>query len=125
MWYHTLSERVCWGWGGSPVKPGELMVAHARVIYSSARAVEVLVEVHAEELFTGACRPTHRGRFIFVSADARVSIPRFVPSTPEEQELHAEAVARHEDRRKRKAAAAAAAKGSSGSPPPCSSSQVS
>ena len=72
-------------------------------MHASARALEVLVEVDAEELFSGERRRTNSGRITFVTADPQAVLPPFEPRDNEEdRRLFEEARRRHQERRSRK-----------------------
>eukprot|EP00669_Euglena_mutabilis_P014672 TRINITY_DN9841_c0_g1_i1.p4 TRINITY_DN9841_c0_g1~~TRINITY_DN9841_c0_g1_i1.p4 ORF type:complete len:129 (-),score=58.41 TRINITY_DN9841_c0_g1_i1:379-765(-) len=93
------------------VRLGDVVHVRAAPLYTSARAMDILVAVEAERVFdrgTGTDRIlTTRGVFTFVSLDANhrpQPLPPITPSTPEETELFEQRRAVHEERKRRRAA---------------------
>lgn len=55
----------------APVHRGEIVEIDATVVETGRTSVTVHVEMHAEELLTGARRRCGNGRFVFVAVDAQ------------------------------------------------------
>ncbi len=66
-----------------PVRQGQLVELIARVIATGRSSMTVEVEMHAEDLLTGARHLGTRGRFVFVALDADGQ-PTAVPPLPPE-----------------------------------------
>lgn len=87
----------------NPVKVGDLVVIHSRLLFVSRSSATVRVEVYVEKLYTEARLPTHTADFVMVAVDDQgkpVPMPPLIISTEEEQRLFDEAREKYEARRK-------------------------
>lgn len=64
-----------------PVRQGQLVELHARVVATGRTSMTVDVELVSEELLTGVRKLATRGRFLLVALDAQGK-PTAVPSLP-------------------------------------------
>lgn len=88
----------------NPVKVGDLVILHSRLIFVSRSSATVRVEVYLEKLFTEARLPTHTADFVMVAVDEQgkpVAMPPLIISTEEEQRLFDEAQAKYEARKRK------------------------
>lgn len=93
----------------NPVKVGDLVTIHSRLIFVQHSSATVRVEVYVEKLFTEAKLPTHTADFVMVAVDEEgkpVPMPPLITSTEEEQKLFNEAQAKYESRKKTRLARA-------------------
>ncbi len=89
----------------NPVKVGDLVILHSRLVFVSHSSATVRVEVYLEKLFTEAKLPTHKADFVMVAVDEEgkpVAMPPLIISTEEEQELFKEAQAKYETRKRKR-----------------------
>lgn len=88
----------------NPVKVGDLVIIHSRLVFVSRSSATVRVEVYLEKLFTEDTLLTHTADFVMVAVDEQgkpVTMPPLIISTEEEQKLFNEAQAKYEARKKR------------------------
>lgn len=88
----------------NPVKVGDLIIIHSRLIFVSHSSATVRVEVYLEKLFTEARLPTHTADFVMVAVNEEgkpVPMPPLIISTEEEQKLFNEARAKYEARKRK------------------------
>eukprot|EP00668_Euglena_longa_P048257 GGOE01065325.1.p1 GENE.GGOE01065325.1~~GGOE01065325.1.p1 ORF type:complete len:375 (+),score=75.47 GGOE01065325.1:74-1126(+) len=84
---------------------GDIVHVNARIVFVSAKSMDVLVDVEVEEPRTGKRFAATSGTFTFVSLDDNhkpVTVPAFLPKTKEEIKLFHAHAQRYEERRKRK-----------------------
>jgi acyl-CoA hydrolase/bacterioferritin (cytochrome b1) len=89
----------------NPVKVGDLVIVHSRLVFVSHSSATVRVEVYLEKLFTEARLPTHKADFVMVAVDEQgkpVAMPPLIISTEEEHELFNQAQAKYEARKRKK-----------------------
>jgi acyl-CoA hydrolase/ferritin len=89
----------------NPVKVGDLVIVHSRLVFVSHSSATVRVEVYLEKLFTEAKLPTHKANFVMVAVDEQgtpVAMPPLIISTEEEQKLFNEAQAKYEARKRKR-----------------------
>ena len=90
----------------APIRMGQLARLSARVTFTSRSSIEIQVDVDAEDLNTGVCRRTSTAFLTFVAID-EAGRPVPVPPlevAPGDEEEHAIAVRRRQDRLGRRAA---------------------
>jgi acyl-CoA hydrolase/ferritin len=87
----------------NPVKVGDLVIIHSRLVFVSHSSATVRVEVYVEKLYSEATLPTHTADFVMVAVDEQgspVPMPPLIISTEEEQRLFDEAQAKYEERQR-------------------------
>jgi len=87
---------------GSKVLLGDVAHVHARMVYTSARAMDVQVNVEIERLPTGEWRPSTSGNFTFVSLDTNKrpqGVPRLLPEGEQERAWYEVRAEKHAQRK--------------------------
>eukprot|EP00667_Euglena_gracilis_P010429 EG_transcript_10620 len=85
---------------------GDIVHVYARMVFTSTKSMDILVNVEVECLRTATRTPTTSGTFTFVSLDENhrpQPVPAFLPRTEEEIKLFHAHARIYEERRKRKA----------------------
>lgn len=88
----------------NPVKVGDLVIIHSRLIFVSHSSATVRVEVYVEKLYTEDKLPSHTADFVMVAVDEQgkaVPMPPLIISTEEEQRLFDEAQAKYKTRKRK------------------------
>ncbi|MDQ6418068.1 acyl-CoA thioesterase [Paenibacillus sp. LHD-117] len=89
----------------APIHVGEVIEVEAFVTWTRRSSMEIYVSVNSENLYTGTRRTTVTAFFTFVALDDTgkpTSVPKVVPETPLERQLHESAPERHQLRKLRK-----------------------
>jgi uncharacterized protein (TIGR00369 family) len=87
-----------------PVKVGNLVFAHARLVFVSRTSMEIRVEVETEDRFTEERQKALTATFIFVALDPSgksMEVPSLLITTEEGQRLFEEGRKRYESRKNR------------------------
>ncbi|MCD6230270.1 MAG: hypothetical protein J7J88_00040 [Dehalococcoidia bacterium] len=86
----------------NPVRVGELVIVHSKIIFTSRSSVEVRIEVDTEDLFVGKKLRALTASYIMIALDTSgkaMEVPPLIVSTEEEESLFNEALARYESRK--------------------------
>ena len=86
----------------NPVRVGELVIVHGKIIFTSRSSVEVRIEVDTEDLFVGKKLRALTASYIMIALDTSgkaMEVPPLIVSTEEEESLFNEALARYESRK--------------------------
>lgn len=84
-----------------PIKRGEIVILEAQVTRAFTTSMEVRVEVHTENLFTGDRRQSNEAYLTFVAVDQSgnpIPVHHIEPETEIEHQWYAEALQRREIR---------------------------
>lgn len=87
----------------SPIAPGSIIAAHARIIHTGRTSMHVLVRVESADVRTRAYQPACDCILIFVAVDENgtpAQVPQWSPQTDTERQLHEAAIERIEPRRR-------------------------
>jgi acyl-CoA hydrolase len=89
----------------APIHVGEVIEVEAFVTWTRRSSMEIYVSVNSENLYTGIRKTTVTAFFTFVALDENgkpAEVPKVIPETEFERQLHDSAPARHELRKARK-----------------------
>ena len=86
-----------------PVFVGNALTLHAQLAYTGKTSMEVMVDIHAENLDTGEVVHTGTAWLTMIALNERgrpVAVPPVAPHSDEEKQLYEQGKARYEARRK-------------------------
>jgi len=89
-----------------PARKGEMVMLNARVVWTGRTSIKVLVQVKAENMYTGAVINTNKALLTYVAMDERGAVgpvPRIHPLTEEDADYYQLAQEEY-DRRKKNSA---------------------
>lgn len=87
----------------APIKAGEAICVEASVICAHTSSMEVLVEVHSENLLTGEKKLTSKAYVTMIAIDKEgrpTKVPPVIPQTEEEKYHYNVAMERYNNRKK-------------------------
>ena len=94
-----------------PIYKGELVTIKGRLVFASAKSMEIRITVEAENPKPGSLRVTNEAYFTFVSLDRATGktlpVPPLVPQTDSERELFESRKLRYQERKAKRQEAAA------------------
>ena len=84
-----------------PVRKGEMVMLNARVIWTGRTSIKVLVQVKAENMYTGAVIPTNNALLTYVAMDGDENpcpVPKIQPATEEDARYYNKVQTEYEKR---------------------------